>query len=240
MSHPFLSDMDVDSDAAKADVGSTQESGHDEQMGDAFALEGQAETPPRRNQSAMLLGGVLLVAVATLWLMRTGGAAALDQSIGDVELKIESALAQVTTEDGSLVSATDRAVLAADTDKVIARFTDNPAQQQVPLDQLRANPFVGRNRNQNAQVTEPVAVTPIDPDVQRLAQRQRVLKDEASRLTLQTVMNGRQPMAVVSGDIVRVGDQLGSFTVTRIQPMAVTLTADDHEFYLMMERPEPR
>ena len=72
-------------------------------------------------------------------------------------------------------------------------------------------------------------------ELRRREERTRQLRGEVDRLQLQTVMIGRTPMALIGDEIVRVGDRIGSFTVTAIRPGAVELSAEGNMYTLMME-----
>ena len=223
MSHPFLSDMDNES-ADPSGVSAQGQASDDGQPSDAFALEHSEPDGRRINQSMLLLVLVAAVATGALVLMRAGGATGIDTSLRDVEVKIEAALGAASS-----VGAPGQPMAPGQTDEIIAQFTQSPAERQVPISEVAVNPFVSLNDRLEADES-PTAVKPepvepaVDPEAQRAARRRAQLQDEHSRLTLQTVMNGRVPMALVSGEIVRVGDSLGSFTVASIQPMKVVLT----------------
>lgn len=207
-------------------------------MDHPFGMEADAAPTRKLNQGVVLLVIVLVVAGGALYAMRKGGSASIDTSINDVELKIEAALAQVglVHANGDDPQAAIVA-LAANTDLVIARFTADPSAQQVPIDQVQKNPFVMAGA---ARADEPrsnlVESTSLE-DRQR-ERRLAELRTELSGLQLQTVMNGRSPMAVISGRVVRERDTIGSFVVVTIEPRTVSLTAEGNSYQLTMEEPD--
>jgi len=208
------------------------------EMDQTFAMETPgAGGTGRINQGMLLVGLVPVVAAGALFAMRMGGSASIDRSLADVELKIETALAQLGVQSQSIDEATGRAAGPADTAEVIAMFTSDPAAKQVPLNQLRRNPFALGGRTATTDRPDPQPTPTMS-----LADRQREkklnqLRDELSRLQLTTVMNGRVPLAVISGKVVRQGERIGSFSVVTIQARTVTLAADGNTYRLMMDQP---
>ena len=201
----------------------------------------QSATGPakrRVNEGMLLLAVVLAVAAGVLFLMRKTGAATIDKSLASVELKIEQALAQAGLGDGQQAEGVVVGVdaLFRNSDDVIAMFVNDPANKQVPPSGVQKNPFLRPLTGRAA--SEPVTALPVvtAEDRQRQIRLQQV-RAELATLTLQTVMNGRTPIAVVSNKVVREQDQLGSFTVVAIEPMAVVLTADGNSYRLTMKPP---
>lgn len=62
------------------------------------------------------------------------------------------------------------------------------------------------------------------------AQRDEILRTEklAQELRLQATMSGTNPTAYISGQLVRVGDTIKSFSVVAIEDRAVTIALDGH------------
>jgi len=190
----------------------------------------------RINEGMLLLGVVLVVAAAVLFLMRKTGAATIDQSLASVELKIEQALAQVGVGQAGENPGKGIEALLRNSDDVIAMFVNDPSNKQVSPDNLKKNPFY---RHVASKATDdPVDMVPVvtAEDRQRKLRLEQ-LRAELSKLTLQTVMRGRTPIAVISNKVVREQDKLGSFTVVAIEPMAVVLTAEGNSYRLTMQPP---
>jgi hypothetical protein len=190
----------------------------------------------RIGEGVVLLLVVLLVAGAALWLMRSSGAVDVSTQMSSVELKIERALAQLTGKSRP-VDSEDPDELGSwlgDSDRLIARFSNDGTDKQVPLNRLASNPFAIK-RTQPAD-GGPTKVQ-VDPEVVRRQKRMRALRTELRALKLQTVMSGRNPMAVISGQVVREGAKLGSFTVATIEPRTAILTAEGNTYRLSMHQP---
>jgi len=110
---------------------------------------------------------------------------------------------------------------------------NDPVGKQVALKDVKKNPFV------MPEVEKPVEtiVAPATSKAAAKPVRNRVaeLTRELSTLKLQTVMQGRHPMAIVNNEIVKPGQKLGSFTVTVIADRTVRLSSEGHEFVLGMQ-----
>lgn len=182
----------------------------------------------------LLLVVVLGVAAAVLYTMRlTGSVGKMDDAAKSAELQIEQALAALRGKTHG--TAEDEPAGMDSTSQVIAMFADDPTAKQVDPDQLSKNPFALRAAARDGTTTASVDA----PDVDMGAQLQaRKLRDEVSRMQLQTVMHGRVPLAVISGQMVREGDRFGSFRVAAIERMAVVLDSEGNTYRLTMETPK--
>ncbi|MHB1157247.1 MAG: hypothetical protein ACYC26_10460 [Phycisphaerales bacterium] len=199
------------------------------------ASHGDAPAKKRVSQGVLLLLAALVVAGAALFIMRKTGQARVDTSANSVEKQIETALAQLTGKPAATSGGGGDALLV-NTDQVIARFAEDPTARQIDLEHVRKNPFmltvVTRSAANDAQA---VPVVNVDDRVKQ--QQLQQLRAELDKLTLQTVMEGRTPLAVISNKVVRTGDQIGGFRVVSIEPRAVTLTADGNTYQLTMQSP---
>jgi len=232
---PFLAGEDTGGDTASGGSGGGGDSFEDP-LNDADASP--APKRKRINEGAVLLAAVLLVAAGVLLVMRQTGSARTTGGASSVEIQVEKALAQMT---GGRVDENGNLKLPS-TEAVVALFADDPASKQVGLNELKFNPFALRvtTRIQRTDTDggESQQENVADRRAQQAAERRsKQLRQELKDLELQTVMNGQSPMALISGQVVREQAQLGSFTVTAIEPMAVVLTAGDNSYRLTMKQP---
>lgn len=196
-----------------------------------------AGPPPKSNHGALLIALVLAIGAGSLYAMRmAGGAMSGDGTIAEAEQRVEMALARLAGKenDGPDTDAGRLAALFKDTDDVLAMFANDPTAKQVKVEQLQKNPF---------ELTVVRKVSPDSKDVETVDREQELqmkrIRDELQRMDLQTIMSGRVPMAVVSGKVVREGDQFGSFTVTAIRPQKVELSAEGNTYTLTMKESSP-
>jgi hypothetical protein len=152
------------------------------------------------------LAGIGLYSMRSLATAKAGGSA--DKNL---EETIESFLSSITggsngTQVGDLVVDDAGAVLL-----------DDRIGRQVPLDEVQKNPFVPLPMEQSS-----IAEAPIDDGSDaaqvRIAQaRQAAIEEfntEAAKLRVLMVMGGSEPMANVSGRVVRVGDTIADERLT--------------------------
>ncbi len=121
---------------------------------------------------------------------------------------------------------------------LLGDFSQKIVRWQVPMDQLAKNPFV---------FISP-APQPDAPSVKAAALRKRPEKTPEQltleqvmvrfkKLRLQSVMMGSgdgDGVAIISNNLLTVGQQIEGFTISRIDPKAVVLTWRDRQFVLKM------
>lgn len=197
------------------------------------ASQGQAPAKSRVSQGVLLLLLVLAVAAGALFVMRKTGAATVDTTANTAERKIEIALAQLT---GKAKAGSESSLLSQNTDEVIARFAEDPTARQVDIDHVRKNPFMLTVAVQPTNTAQPVMTVNLEDRAKQ--QQLQQLRSELDKLSLQSVMEGRTPLAVISNKVVRAGDAIGSFHVVAIETRAVTLTADGNTYQLTMQQPK--
>lgn len=120
------------------------------------------------------------------------------------------------------------------TEAIVAMFAADPAKQQVPLQYLKRNPFL---------LVAPTVEPEVKPDTKAPVGRSSASqkKDRLDQLNkrfaamhLQTVMQGKFPMAIIDGQIVKAGSSIGPFKVEAIEKRTVILKSEGREFKLNM------
>lgn len=176
----------------------------------------------RKAESFLPLLIVVAVSAAVLYGMRTmGGMASLDL----VEIEIDYPL-----------DASERATAAHD--DVIDELVSSTEVVQVPLESIRMNPFVWKMSPPKAEVD---SAEQARLEAERIAKEQERLERERraafSKLTLNSVMGGRVPVAMISGELVKVGDPVGEhFTVRTIEGRRVVLDGFETTWELTLDR----
>lgn len=210
------------------------EGGQQNLHGGDFAADMSGGTYSARGSK---LGGVLLIAcliivgAGSLWAMRmAGGAPAPDQKQLDTQRKIDSALAKLKDRVKAKNSAQAGQDPYGDTDSVVALFLTDPSDKQVNIDEIQKNPFELTGMEKKAAAA-PVKKDQTDPREAKL----KKLREELKKYTLQSVLNGSEKLAVVSGNILRVGDKIGSFTLVDVSGRGVKLSAENNTYSLAMD-----
>ncbi len=207
--------------------------GGDQPQEGGFAAGNLAVATPKRSVStqAIVLGVVLVVSAGALFGMRhfgLGPAGAMASSV-KIDYKMDDKGPNVPEGYDEVLEALDR--------------SSKPLQIDANL--LEQDPFVLND-------LMPVEIDLDAEDVadygeaaarlirEREAQRRRDVRAEFSRLTLQSVLGGRVPVARIGSSIVRVGDPLGEFFVVQaIEGRTVVLTTEEGWLYeLSMEESE--
>lgn len=196
---------------------------------DDFAfIDGQKTKSRLMNQTSLMVVMLALVAGTSIFAMRmTQGEVdlATDQ---EAEIKIEKALARFN-EAGTNANGSARSFFG-DTEDILSVFSVNATEVQVPSEYLAKNPFTF-TRPEKVVIQQEVVISESAQD-----RRMRELNAEFSRLSLDTVMHGRVPVAIINGQLLQVGHEVGSFKVAKISGMSVVLTANDQLFQLSMEQ----
>jgi hypothetical protein len=176
------------------------------------------------SRANLLLIGLFAAGIGFVWFLsqRNGPtqASAQDQAM---EAQVNQFISQVESGDP---------VVDEQGQEIIQIFYRDLTRRQVPLEQLRVNPFVfARPAGEDAGPAEPTETEA------ELARRRRIrqLQDEARRLSLQSIMSSsRGATAIVDNELVRQGQSLGSFTVESITAETVVLRWEDQTFTLRM------
>ncbi|HZL37354.1 MAG TPA: hypothetical protein VFC78_18695 [Tepidisphaeraceae bacterium] len=122
-----------------------------------------------------------------------------------------------------------------ETDKVVQEFRGYPGKTQVPVGDLKTNPF---------RLGEPVAkvvVAPPDPDEGALLRRREEERAAARKavqsLQLQSVLRGGTRKAcMINNTLYKEGDEAEGFTVEQIGPSLVVVRKGVYRFELRMTK----
>ncbi|MEM7624776.1 MAG: hypothetical protein AAF333_04020 [Planctomycetota bacterium] len=122
-------------------------------------------------------------------------------------------------------------------EQIVAAIEDDPTKNQVPIEQVQMNPFTPVK----AKTKAPEVV--VDNSAQERAIKLQQLYGELSRVDVQSLVGGSRARAFIGGDLYKVGDTLGSFTIKSIDNRKIEFTvpgfelqAGDAPFILGMSR----
>lgn len=173
----------------------------------------------RVSTGTLILLLVVVVAGGVLYIMRQFG---LGTRLELVDVKIDYPIDGVRNTD------------TEQHERVLAALRDSATAVQVPLKEVKKNPFqLGLQEDRAAP--EPVAQTPFDREAAERARRQQLIRTTFASLELNSVVGGSMPIARISGENVRVGDRVKElFTVSSIRGRTVELVADGEVYTLTM------
>lgn len=158
--------------------------------------------------------------------LRHGPAAAL---AGEAlaHAKVEAALNTLGTGDAAANADGRRSAKA-----IVGEFYAAARQRQVDARDLMGNPFVPRNVEE-APPPPPPEVKAVE--VKKPDEYEHALRD-AKTLRLQSVLVGRQTTAMISSNLVTVGQTIKGWTVARIDAREVELSWKDKTYVLEMPK----
>ena len=168
------------------------------------------------------------IACAALWGMRQlGMSGSLKFDDGpEIDYPIDELISQSTN---------------ASHDKILDQLESSDAFARVPLESVWTNPFEWKDLGPRAAaVDDPVDEDPEEAARREREQREREIQSKLSRLELNSVMGGRNPIARISGELFRIGDEVAEFFVVRsISALhrSVVLEADGESYKLALGEP---
>lgn len=210
---------------------------------------GSASSGRKISQGTLIVLFVLIAGIGAIYVMRISTPEVSGGGAKEMEAKIEQALAKLTQPKAMApndpLAAGNIDSLFKDTESIVRMFASDQSQRQVPLEFVQKNPFklpfapeatapaATPAAASAAPTPRPTAATPRNDGFAALRKLEAELKD----YKLQMIMNGRIPVASVSGTFIKADQKLGSFTVKSVNPatMTVVLEAEGREFTLAME-----
>ncbi len=204
-----------------------------------FDLDAMKASRQKISQGTLILLLVAAIAGGTLYAMRLSQGELNANAVStEVMKKIETALARTTAgvtpgaTSGGTAQVTPVRSTFRDTESIVKVFNADVSKSQVPIEYVQRNPFA-------LAVETTVEATPGKPsttDAVRLRELQKKLESEFNGLKLQSVMaSARIPVVVIDGQFYKEGQQVGSFTITRIHDRGVDLQAEGLTMTLSMQ-----
>ncbi|MGB2819394.1 MAG: hypothetical protein WBF17_00330 [Phycisphaerae bacterium] len=191
--------------------------------------------PPASRSPFLTRGNLMLVAVfATgvaglyaLSLRNCPSTALADQSLAHA--KVEAAL--------DVLAATptaDEAQRQSSAKAIVNEFYTAARQRQIDVRGLKGNPFVFTPEHAPATQpakpkVEPKPVPKVPDDLQRAMEAVATLK-------LTSVITGHSTVAMISSNVVAVGETIKGWTVIRIEPTEVELAWRDRKYVVRMSQ----
>ena len=171
----------------------------------------------------LVVGGLIAAAAALTYFMhlRSGPAkAAANPSTANADATIT----QFLSNDSQ--NAEKMRQLLKDTEKAVQQFQQQPAKTQVPLEELKTNPFrteLGAAKNEEAE---------------KAAEQKRKdeLRTAAASLKVQTIMSGKRKAAMINGSLKAEGEEINGFEVEKINADSVIVRKDGSRFALKMQK----
>jgi hypothetical protein len=198
----------------------------------SMATQPAATQNPFLTRGNLMLVGMLAAGIAGVWLLslRNGPSQALaDQGLAHAN--VEQVLERLG-EGPSQAQAESRSTAKA----IVREFYTAARQRQVAVKQLKGNPFIFEPIRPPDPVPDPNAVKAVKPVVKQIdIERANALK-AAQQLGLQSVLLSGTPKAMISNQVLAVGDVIVGWKITRIEPKQVELRWKNETHLLQMPK----
>ncbi|CAN5620094.1 hypothetical protein BH09PLA1_BH09PLA1_26340 [soil metagenome] len=199
----------------------------DGENGEFIATE---EKKPAMSQTTLIMFGVLALSAAGVWLMyqRVGpGKAAAAPNPESVQAKktINAFL------DGGGSNIRSMETMLRSTERVVQQFLTYPSMTQVPLSDLRTNPF-------RLRAPRPANAALDDAAERRKREEERVaMLKSVQSLRLQSIMYSETRKACMINDAMfREGQTVDAFTIEKVTANSVIVKGGVYRFELRMQR----
>jgi hypothetical protein len=192
----------------------------------AFVIE-EEKKPLSKGTVAMFL--ILSAAAAGTYFMyvRTGPQTASASASPQAQQVIKQFMSD---KDKNLVTMQK---MLRDTESVVQQFLNYPSMTQVPLKDLKTNPF----RVGSVEPGAPVANVDDAKEKKRREEERQAALRAVQALNLQSVMvSGNRAACMINNTMYTEGQQIDAFTIERIAPNSVIVRNDVYRFELRMQR----
>jgi len=191
-------------------------------------VEFVTEEHAKKGAGGMILFGLVIAAASATYFMywKTGPSSAGAMT---AEAKEASTTIKQFLDDGQ-VSLRTMEEMRKNTEKVVERFMNYPSMTQVPLSQLKTNPF------------RMVAPIPTADATEAAARRQREIEREATVKAVQelsltsVIVGGARSACMINRTLYTEGQQVDIFVIEHITKEAVIVQANGFRFELKMAK----
>jgi len=201
----------------------------DYSSGEGSEFVASDEGKPKISPTTLAMVGVLALGAAGVWFMyqRAGGPNTATAASAAETAQAKKTINNFLDSGGQNVKNMEQ--MLKDTEKYVQQFL-NPMVRQVPLAELRANPF--REKAATPGAGNDDAITARKREEERVAMLKAV-----QGLRLQSVMYGDARKACMINNVMyREGQQVETFTVEQITATSVVVKNGAYRFELKMQR----
>jgi hypothetical protein len=189
------------------------------------------ESKPANNRNMLLLG-VVLIGAAVVWFMFFKKSPASAEAAPADEEKQVARQAISDFLGGGSENIAQMEQLLKNTEQVVGKFTAYPSTTQVPLEDLKTNPF----RQFIASIDTTATQSKLATQKRHEEERQAAIK-RASELQLQSLISGKTKACMINNTMYREGQQISDdCVVERITSDAVVVRVGTFRFALKMQQ----
>ncbi len=192
---------------------------------EAEFITGGEEKSPQTTQYTILAGLVLVALAATYWMYFRKGPASASASATEMQQPAAMQTARSFLDSGQDGLRLMRDMLKS-TEKVVKEFLAYPSMAQVPLNDLKTNPFRASQTGADGGSSD---------KRKRDEERQTVLK-AVQGLHLQSIVSGTKKACMINNTLYTEGAQINQFTVEKISAGTVIVKSGTFRFELKMQK----
>ena len=186
-----------------------------------------AEDKPN-HRNALVIFAVLVLGIGGIYLMRVRSG---PQTASANEMDEDATKATIDTflnDGGRSLRAMQEMI--RDTEKVVGRFREFPSAAQVPLADLKTNPF---------RFSTTLATENVDEELlkKRREEERRVVLVKVQALKVQSIVFGESHrMCMINNNPVNEGQEVDGLRVEQIRPNSVIVRGGAYRFEIKMQR----
>jgi hypothetical protein len=184
------------------------------------------EKKPMSTQYAILVGLVILGPLVGWYLYKGKGPDAADGATPHGSPAAQSV--HTFLDSGQDGVAAMRKMLNG-TEKIVKDFLAYPSTAQIPLNDLKTNPF--RARKAEEKVDDSAAASK-----RRKEEEREAIVKAAGALQLQSIIAGKKGACMINNTMYMEGQQCGQFTIEKISQGTVVVKSGTYKFELKIQK----
>lgn len=181
------------------------------------------------NKSAFIMFGLVVLGIGGMYFMhlRSGPKAANAASVAEVAAA-DTTIKEFLDSKGENIRLME--TMLSSTEKVVQQFLNYPSANQVPLGDLRTNPFRFETvKNGDAQNDT--------ADKKRREEERVAILKAVQGLDLQSVMHGEaRKTCMINNSLYQEGQEVQGFVIEKINPKAIVVKNGPYRFELRMQK----
>lgn len=192
---------------------------------------GVSEEKPAGNRSNLVLVGVVLIGAAIAYFMFfKQSPTSAEATPADAE-KQDARQAITEFLGGGSKNIAQMEQLLKDTEQVVDRFSAYPSATQIPLDDLKTNPFRVDAEKPAGTATESALAAQ-----KRREEERKLATETVSKLQLQSVISGTRAACMINNAMYTVGQQIEGCLIEEINSDSVIVRCGSFRFALKMQQ----
>jgi hypothetical protein len=196
---------------------------------DAFVY---SESRSGGGRSTLVMFAVLIVGAAGLYVMyRQTGPSSASAAISSANAEAKKTINTFLSGGESGVKLMEK--MLRSTEKVVQQFLAYPSMTQIPLSDLRTNPFRAHEKVEKKPAEN---LSEVAEKKRREEERQAIIK-AVQGLQLQSIMYSEARQAcMINNSMYREGNVVEGFAIEKITPASVIVKNGQHRFELRMQK----